>query len=132
MSRKGKHKVHLNNVENLQSLMQEVYNDCNFQIKEAQTKINGLTNGAETDDTLELVAVTKEAGNLLKIKDSSIKIKLDLAKLQNDILKNSAAIEKQDEGQTEGIGVATTSDFSAIREIVEKGKAQENNSISLK
>ena len=70
--------------------------------------------------------------NLLKIKDSSIKVKLDLAKLQNDIIKSNGVIgDKLDDDAKSGMGVASVSDFSAIREMIEKGK-KENGSIELK
>lgn len=125
MGRPSKHKVRLNNITNLENLMQEVYNDCNFQIKEAQSKINELQNESDPVDTTELVAVTKEKTNLLKIKDSSIKVKLDLAKLQNDIIKSQGDNpEKPNETAISGVGVATTSDFSAIQEMIKKNKIE--------
>ncbi len=125
MGRPPKHKVRLNNVDNLETLMQEVYNDCNFQIKEAQSKINELTNESDPVDTTELVAITKEKTNLLKIKDSSIKVKLDLAKLQNDIIKSNGGVaESKEDAAKSGLGVASVSDFSVIRKMIEKGKEQ--------
>jgi len=87
MARKKKYKVRLNNVENLETLMQEVYNDANFQINEAQRVITELTAGTSPDDVTDYATLAKEKTNLLKVKDSSIKIKLDLAKLGHEVIK---------------------------------------------
>ena len=120
MARKKKYKVRLNNIENLESLMQEVYNDSNFQINEAQRAINEMTNGASPEDTSDLTSLTREKANLLKIKDSSIKIKLDLAKLESEIIKNDGSVEKGVESHTGQS--ADESDFKAIRDIIKNGK----------
>lgn len=120
MPRKKKYKVRLNNVENLESLMQEVYNDSNFQINEAQRAINEMSNSAESEDVSDITSVTREKANLLKIKDSSIKIKLDLAKLESEIIKHNGSVT---EGVKSHVGdSAAPSDFKAVRDMIKNGK----------
>jgi hypothetical protein len=84
--RPTKHKVSIEQKESLQSLMQEVYNDALFQLKEATDEINKISVGGNPQDVSELATLAKEKGNLMKIKDSAIKIKLEVAKLHADIL----------------------------------------------
>jgi len=125
MPRKKKYKVKLNNVENLESLMQEVYNDSNAQINEAQKVINEMTNSVETEDVNEMASITREKANLLKIKDSSIKIKLDLAKLENEVIKHNGSIDK---GLESHIGEsANPSDFKAVRDLIKMVKTIKTN-----
>jgi len=120
MPRKKKYKVRLNNIENLETLMQEVYNDSNFQINEAQRAINEMTTGSMPEDVNDLTSITRERANLLKIKDSSIKIKLDLAKLENEIIKANGSVS---EGLESHIGEsADATDFKVVRDIIKNGK----------
>ena len=91
MPRRKKQEVKVNNVDSLEGLMQETYNE----------------------------------GGLLKVKDSAIRIKLELAKLQSDIIKNrgdaEAAIQERSNGK------ASTEDFKSIRELLKRDKDIENN-----
>jgi len=123
MPRKTKQVVKVNNNESLEGLMQETYNDACLQITDAQRTINELSVSAISETVDELTKVAKEKGGLLKIKDSAIRIKLELAKLQSDIIKNrgneEAAVSERSSG------TASLSDFRTIREMF-KNKGQEN------
>jgi hypothetical protein len=125
MPRKRKQEVKVNNVESLEGLMQETYNDACLQINDAQKTINELsTNIIGQDATIDdMVKVAKEKGGLLKVKDSAIRLKLELAKLQNDIIKSNgdaeSAISERSNGQ------ASLSDFKTIREMI-KNKPNES------
>jgi len=94
MPRKQRQKVKVNNVESLEGLLQETYNEACGNINSAQKEINKLDAVAEPVDTDDHVKMTKEKGNLLKIKDSAIRIKLEVAKLQNDTIKQNGDIQK--------------------------------------
>jgi len=125
MPRKKKQSIKVNNSTSLESLMQETYNDACGQILDAQKTINELTNAADPEDVSEYALIAKERTNTLKIKDSAIKIKLEVAKLQNDILKHNGNIEEAVTQNTGG--QATPDDFDKIREIMEnKGKTDED------
>ena len=62
----------------------------------------------------------------MKAKDSAIKIKLEVAKLQSDILKNGgdagAAIVERSQG------VATQDDFKSVREMLKNRNNTEEKS----
>jgi hypothetical protein len=120
MPRKRKQDVKVNNVDSLEGLMQETYNDACLQINDAQRTINELSTSATPEDVDDLTKIAKEKGGLLKVKDSAIRIKLELAKLQSDILKNrgdaDAAIQQRTEGK------ASLDDFKSIREMLKNDK----------
>jgi ribosomal protein L30/L7E len=119
MPRKRKHDVKVNDNESLEGLMQETYNDACLQINDVQRTINELTTGANPDGVDDLTKIAKEKGNLLKVKDSAIRVKLEIAKLQSDIIKNrgdaNAAIAERVDGKV------SLNDFKSIREMLKKG-----------
>ena len=123
MPRKKKQDIKINNNPSLEGLMQETYNDACSQITHAQTSINELSTGTEPGDVDDATKITKEKGGLLKIKDSAIRIKLEIAKLQNDIIKSTG--DASDSGSSRGGGsVDLTAGFDNIREMI-KAKAAE-------
>jgi hypothetical protein len=119
-ARKRKHDVKVNDNESLEGLMQETYNDACLQINDVQRTINELTTGSNPDGVDDLTKIAKEKGNLLKVKDSAIRVKLEIAKLQSDIIKNrgdaNAAIAERADGKV------SLSDFKSIREMFKKGQ----------
>lgn len=123
MPRKRKQEIKVNNTASLEGLIQETYNDACLQILDTQKTINELTNSAVGTDVDDHTKIAKEKGGLLKIKDSAIRIKLEVAKLQSDIIKHSgdinAAISERSDGE------ASISDFKAIREMI-KNRATNN------
>jgi hypothetical protein len=124
MPRRKKQEVKVNDVESLEGLMQETYNDACLQINDAQRSINELAASATPQDVDDLTKIAKEKGGLLKVKDSAIRIKLELAKLQNDIIKSKgdadAAIHERTDGK------ASLNDFKSIREMLKNDKDLEN------
>ena len=118
MPRKRKTDVKVNNTDSLEGLMQETYNDACLQINDAQRTINELTTSATPQDVDDLTKLAKEKSGLLKVKDSAIRIKLELAKLQSDIIKSrgdvDAAIAERSQGS------ASLDDFKSIREMLKK------------
>jgi len=125
MPRKKKQEVKVNNTDSLEGLMQETYNDACLQITDAQKTINELAASATPEDVDDLTKIAKEKGGLLKIKDSAIRIKLEIAKLQSDIIKNrgdaQAAISERSNGS------ASLDDFRTIREMLKKRGTDEDN-----
>jgi hypothetical protein len=126
MPRRKKQEVKVNDVDSLEGLMQETYNDACLQINDAQRSINELSASATPQDVDDLTKIAKEKGGLLKVKDSAIRIKLELAKLQNDIIKSKgdadAAIQERTDGK------ASLNDFKSIREMLKNDKDLENES----
>lgn len=125
MPRKKKQDVKVNNTDSLEGLMQETYNDACLQINDAQRTINELSTSATPVDVEDLTKIAKEKGNLLKVKDSAIRIKLELAKLQSDIIKNRGDAESAINERSQGS--ASLNDFKSIREML-KNKDNETES----
>ena len=121
MPRKKKQEVRVNNTESLEGLMQETYNDACLQINDAQKTINELTTAAATPtDIDDLTKVVKEKSGLLKVKESAIRIKLELAKLQSDIIKNMGNVDAALQERTDG--KVTANDFKSIRDMLKNDK----------
>lgn len=128
MPRKKKTDVKVNNNESLEGLMQETYNDACLQISDAQKTINELSSSVPQTDlgVDDLTKIAKEKAGLLKVKESGIRIKLELAKLQSDILKNKGDVDAAVSERTGGSG-ASLSDFKALREALKKDKDVNNS-----
>lgn len=116
MPRKKKQDIKVNNTNSLEGLMQEVYNDACGQINDAQRTINELQSSTTPEDVEDATKIAKTKIDAQKIKDSGIKIKLEVAKLQSDIIKHSGNTEKAVEERYEG--KAQLKDFKTIREII--------------
>lgn len=119
MPRKKKQDIKVNNSDSLEGLMQEVYNDACGQINDANRVINEIHTSTTPEDVEDASKIAKAKVDALKAKDSGIKIKLEIAKLQSDILKHGgdqkAAVENRYEGKV------NLSDFRKIREIMNEG-----------
>lgn len=122
MPRKKKQDVKVNNTDSLEGLMQETYNDACLQINDAQRTINELTTSATPADVDDLTKIAKEKGNLLKVKDSAIRIKLEIAKLQSDIIKNRGDAESAINERSHGS--ASLNDFKSIREMIKNNNLE--------
>ena len=122
MPRKKKQDVKVNDNESLEGLMQETYNDACLQINDAQRTINELSASATPADVDDLTKIAKEKGNLLKVKDSAIRIKLELAKLQSDIIKSRGDAESAINERSHGS--ASLNDFKSIREMLKNNNSE--------
>jgi hypothetical protein len=124
MPRKKKQQIKVNNVNALEGLMQEVYNDACGQINDANRTINELKSSTTPEDVEDATKIAKTKIDAQKVKDSSIKIKLDLAKLQSDIIKHGGNEEKAVEEHSNG--KANLSDFKTIRDIIKNNSEGED------
>ena len=130
MPRKKKHDVKVNSTESLEGLMQETYNDACLQISDAQSTINELSSSVpQTElDVDDLTKIAKEKAGLLKVKESGIRIKLEIAKLQSDLIKNRGDVDATlSERST---GSASLNDFKSIREMLKNNKPNESENES--
>ena len=125
MPRKQKTQVKVNDITSLTELMQETYNDACLQINDAQKTINELSSNVIGQETTidDMVKIAKEKGGLLKVKESGIRFKLELAKLQSDIIKSRGDVEAAISERSNG--TASLDDFKAIRDMI-KNKAESN------
>jgi hypothetical protein len=120
MPRKTKQDVKVNNNESLEGLMQETYNDACLQISDSQKTINELSSSATPADVDDYTKIATTKVNLLKVKDSAIRIKLEIAKLQSDIIKNRGDVDSAVSERSNGS--ASLSDFKSIREMLRNDK----------
>jgi hypothetical protein len=126
MPRKKKQQVKVNNSASLEGLMQEVYNDACSQINDAQKTINVLTTSTTPEDVEDASKIAKSKTDAQKVKDSAIKIKLEVAKLQSDIIKHSGNVDKAVDDRSDG--KANLEDFKSIRQMLSEDKdIQDNN-----
>ncbi|MEI6879820.1 MAG: hypothetical protein WCK82_00565 [Bacteroidota bacterium] len=127
MPRKKKQDVKVNDTESLEGLMQETYNDACLQITDAQKTINELSASATPADVDDLTKIAKEKAGLLKVKDSAIRVKLELAKLQSDIIKSRGDVDTAISERSNG--AASLSDFKSIREMLKNSNTDNETEI---
>jgi hypothetical protein len=126
MPRKKKQQIKVNNSTSLEGLMQEVYNDACSQINDAQRTINELTNSTTAEDVADATSIAREKSNAQKIKDSGVKIKLEVAKLQADIIKHNGNLDDVNQSRTSS-GAPSLDDFKQLRTWVKNGGNDEDN-----
>lgn len=119
MARSVKQKIEVNSNDSLQGVMQEVYNNACNQLNDSQKVINEIAAAASPQDVDDYAKIATAKINALKVKDSAIKIKLDVGKLQNEIIKHSGNVSSEVVTSAGG-AVATSANFSQVRELIKK------------
>jgi hypothetical protein len=123
MPRKRKQQIEVNSNESLQGLLQEVYNDACNQINDAQRVVNEVAAGSDPEDVDDWAKVAKAKTDALKLKDSGIKAKLDVAKLQAELIKHNGNLSETVKANPDVVSVDS---FAKIREMIkDKGEAKE-------
>lgn len=126
MRKNRKQSIKTNNIDSLEGLIQETYNDACANINDAQKTINELVNSVRPEDVDDATKIAKEKNNALKVKDSAIRIKLEIAKLQNDIIKHNGSADEAINDKSGGN--VTLDDFSKVRELI-KNKAKDDSEL---
>ena len=126
MRKNRKQSIKTNNIDSLEGLIQETYNDACANINDAQKTINELVNSVRPEDVDDATKIAKEKNNALKVKDSAIRIKLEIAKLQNDIIKQNGSADEVINDKSGGN--VTLDDFSKVRELI-KNKAKDESEL---
>ena len=126
MRKNRKQSIKTNNIDSLEGLIQETYNDACANINDAQKTINELVNSVRPEDVDDATKIAKEKNNALKVKDSAIRIKLEIAKLQNDIIKHNGNADEAINDKSGGN--VTLDDFSKVRELI-KNKAKDDSEL---
>lgn len=127
MPRRKKTKLKLNDIDSLAYLMQETYNDACTQQTDANRAINEMMNSAEPEDVDDITKLTREKANLLKIKDSAIKVKLELSKLKNEIIKQSGLPESE----TAAGNAPTLQDFRKLKDVMKNKDSDDSETFEL-
>jgi len=123
MGRPKKQKIEINDNQSLESMMQEVYNNACENIKDAQKVINEVGAAAIPTDIDDITKLAKSKTDALKIKDSAIKQKFDVGKLQFEIIKYGGNII--DAVSTNPDVIPEDATFDKIREMVKRKKEDE-------
>ena len=123
MPRKRKQVVKVNNVTSLEGVLQEVYNEACGNIKDAQGIVNELTNGTVPEDVDDHTKIAKAKTDAIKEKTTNIKVKLEIAKLQNDSVKHAGDIQATLHDVADG--EVSTDDFTKVRKMIMEKAAQE-------
>lgn len=122
MPRRKKQQIEINNNDSLQGILQEVYNDACNQINDAQRVVNEVAAGSDPEDVDDWVKVAKAKTDALKLKDSGIKAKLDVAKLQTELIKHNGSLSEVAKANPD---VVSTENFAKIREMIkQKGEGK--------
>ena len=93
MNRRKKTKLKLNDINSLEGLLQETYVDACNQISNAQNVIDVLITTTEPQDVDDITKIAKEKISALKAKDSGIRIKIEIGKLMNEVIKHNGSVE---------------------------------------
>jgi hypothetical protein len=89
-------KVRLNDAQSIQVLLQEIYDQARYMINEVQTSINSLESSTKlADETMDGKAkYSKSMHDFHSDKEKAIRLKLDVAKIMNEILKYNGDSEE--------------------------------------
>ena len=118
MPKPAKTKIKLDS-DSFQTLLQEIYNDILTVQKKARSDMEERK-ALPVNTTTDAFQIGKVNNESLKIIDSSVEKKLELAKLQSQILtNNSESKETNQSGMTDD-------DKKLIRDLIEKQKNKNN------
>ena len=96
---KPKYKLKLNNVQNLQDLMQELYDESTKNITEIQNEINKLSQSTQLNNEImdSKTKYAKAMNDFSSNKNKALGLKLDIAKLMVEIIKFNGNLKKMNE-----------------------------------
>lgn len=124
MNRRKKNKIKLNDVSSVENLLQETYIDACNQIVNAQQVIDYLTLNVKTTDIDEMTKLAKERTNALKLKETAAKMKLEIGKLMNEIIKHNGSLEDAIDSRAVQTNT-TTEGFQDIRDMIRANSKKE-------
>lgn len=122
--------VQLRNETALEALLQEAYSDTCRQISDATLAIDALKTSHAPQDVDDAAKIAKEVGNLLKIRDLSIKNKMDISKIlggfitiesDGGVVSVSDEVNEVIDNKTANGGSLSHNDMERIRLMIEKG-----------
>lgn len=100
-----KYKVKLNSKENLECLLQELYDEACKNLVEIQNQMNKLTSSVQLNDEIMdgKAKYAKAMNDYLTNKNKAINTKLDVARLLSDVIKMQGD-KKKDKGDGDEVG----------------------------
>lgn len=124
MERRKKNKIKVNDINSFERLLQETYIDACNQIINAQQIIDYLTLTFKAENVDELTKIAKEKTAALKAKEVGIKLKLEISKLLNEVIKSNGNVEEA-VNKSYGNGTTTSEGFQNIREMIKQNSKKE-------
>lgn len=96
MVKLSQYKIKLNSPDNLQRLLQELYDEACKNIKQVQDEINKLTNSTNlADEAMDAKArYAKAVNDFIASKDKAIGRKMDVAKLMSEVMKYNGNVKR--------------------------------------
>ena len=120
-------KIKLDDSTKVEELGQEIYNDLNSQMNLINNKMNELVNSTPISGDVTVydkTTLTNSVANLIKLKDSTIRAKLDLAKMMKETNKKTGDLEKEEKTTSQ-----SKFSFDKMKEFIENnnkgGKSEE-------
>lgn len=122
----AKFKIEINSLDNLERLLQELYDEVCRNINEINTHINKINNSTcLADEPIEMKAkFAKSINDFLQSKDKAIGKKMDIAKLMAEISKRNGDVEGAVNGTIEK-GGSEVLDWSKIIGEIDSFKSNE-------
>ena len=119
MVKLSQYKIKLNSPDNLQKLLQELYDEACKNIKQVQDEINKLTNSTNlAEEAMDAKArYAKAVNDFITSKDKAIGRKMEVAKLMSEVMKFNGNVKRTFE-ESDIVG-----DWS---DVVEKAKSMGN------
>ena len=100
-----KYKVKINSTDNLQRLLQELYEEACHNIKQVQDEINKITNSTTlSEEAMDAKAkYAKSVNDYINSKDKAIGRKMEVAKLLAELIKYNGNVKRTfDESEVVG------------------------------
>lgn len=96
MVKLSQYKIKLNSPDNLQRLLQELYDEACKNIKQLQDEINKLTNSTNlAEEAMDAKArYAKAVNDFIASKDKAIGRKMDVAKLMSEVMKFNGNVKR--------------------------------------
>ncbi len=127
MTTNKKYKVKLDNLEKIEQLLQETYDQACQQHNSIQNEINKIMNTTIVND-LDIDGKEKY-GKIMKeyftLQQKSVGIKMDIAKLMAEIVKNKGNVKEALESETLK---NSKLDFAALRKLAKEASIPANES----
>ena len=91
-----KYKVKINSTDNLQKLLQELYEEACHNIKQVQDEINKITNSTTlSEEAMDAKAkYAKAVNDYINSKDKAIGRKMEVAKLLTELIKYNGNVKR--------------------------------------
>lgn len=122
--RNKKNKIKINDTNSFEKLLQEIYIDACNQTQSAQQVIDYLSITFKAENVDELTKIAKEKTAAIKLKESGAKLKLEVSKILNEVIKSNGNVDEA-VNKVYANGSTTAEGFKNIREMIKENSKKE-------